>query len=109
MKSLYFVAVPLIALLASQSAVSQSISYTDAAASGDYTASINPSGGGGTSEAMAVIWYTSRAAFQAAVPGRFHAGEEMQEPQDFAKSDLVFPSDEPLPRCWIDGSYKTQT
>ena len=69
MKSLYFVAVPIIALLASQSALSQSISYTDAAATGDYSASINPSGGGGTSEAMAVIWYTNRANFQASVPG----------------------------------------
>jgi hypothetical protein len=46
--------------------------------------------------------------FQASVSGRFHAGEEMQEPQDFNKADLVFPSDESLPRCWVDGNYKAQ-
>ena len=46
--------------------------------------------------------------FQATVSGRFHAGEEMQEPQDFNKNDLVFPSDEELPRCWVDGNYKAQ-
>lgn len=38
--------------------------------------------------------------------GRVHAGEEMQEPETFAKSRLVFPSDEPLPRCWIDAGYR---
>ncbi len=40
------------------------------------------------------------------VVGRFHAGEEMQEPAAFQKSSLVFPSDEALPRCWIDASYR---
>lgn len=45
--------------------------------------------------------------FKASIPGRFHAGEEMQEPQDFDKANLVFPSDEALPRCWVDGTYKT--
>ena len=40
------------------------------------------------------------------VPGRFHAGEEMQDRQQFAKSSLVFPSNEELPRCWSDMSYK---
>jgi hypothetical protein len=39
------------------------------------------------------------------VNGRFHAGEEMQDPQGFAKADLVFPSDEALPRCWVDVGY----
>ncbi len=38
--------------------------------------------------------------------GRFHAGEEIQEPETFAKSDLVFPSGEALPRCWLDPDYK---
>lgn len=46
--------------------------------------------------------------FQKQVRGRFHAGEEMQEPADFAKSDLVFPSGEYLPRCWIDPAYKSK-
>ncbi|RMG29869.1 MAG: acetyltransferase [Gammaproteobacteria bacterium] len=43
--------------------------------------------------------------FRDRVPGRFHAGEELQEPADFAKAALVFPSGEPLPRCWTDPDY----
>ena len=38
--------------------------------------------------------------------GRFHAGEEMPDPCNFAKSQLIFPSGEALPRCWIDSHYK---
>ncbi|PKM46582.1 MAG: acetyltransferase [Gammaproteobacteria bacterium HGW-Gammaproteobacteria-1] len=38
--------------------------------------------------------------------GRFHAGEEMQDPANFAKSDLMFPSGEALPRCWVDPNYR---
>lgn len=38
--------------------------------------------------------------------GRFHAGEELQEPATFNKSELLFPSDEPLPQCWIDPHYR---
>ena len=38
--------------------------------------------------------------------GRYHAGEEMQDAVAFKKSDLVFPSAEPLPRCWTDPRYK---
>lgn len=37
---------------------------------------------------------------------RFHAGEEMPEPERFAKDDLTFPSGEVLPRCWVDSNYK---
>jgi len=40
------------------------------------------------------------------VAGRFHAGEEMQDKEAFAKADLVFPSGEDLPRCWIDPGYR---
>ena len=40
------------------------------------------------------------------VSGRFHAGEELQEPAEFAKQDLLFPSGEALPRCWLDPAYK---
>lgn len=43
---------------------------------------------------------------QEVVQGRFHAGEEMQEPRDFAKADLLFPSGESLPRCWTDPHYR---
>lgn len=39
--------------------------------------------------------------------GRFHAGEELQDPAGFSKDDLVFPSGETLPRCWLDASYRT--
>lgn len=38
--------------------------------------------------------------------GRFHAGEEMQDPRDFAKADMEFPSGEALPRCWVDANYR---
>ena len=44
--------------------------------------------------------------FQAKVAGRFHAGEEMPEPSNFEKADLIFPSDEALPRCWVDAKYR---
>ena len=40
------------------------------------------------------------------LPGRYHAGEELQEPTSFSKAALVFPSGEPLPRCWVDPKYK---
>lgn len=40
------------------------------------------------------------------IEGRYHAGEEMQEAESFSKSDLIFPSGEELPRCWVDPSYK---
>ena len=43
-----------------------------------------------------------------AVSGRFHAGEEMQDPTRFAKLELVFPSNERLPKCWTDPDYKHQ-
>ncbi len=42
----------------------------------------------------------------ATITGRFHAGEEMQDPEVFSKLDLVFPSDECLPRCWLDAHYR---
>jgi hypothetical protein len=41
-----------------------------------------------------------------AVEGRFHAGEEMQEREEFAKIGLLFPSGESLPACWLDPDYK---
>lgn len=45
--------------------------------------------------------------FKNTVPGRFHAGEEMGEPMNFPKADLLFPSGEKLPRCWLDPEYKS--
>ena len=44
--------------------------------------------------------------FMKKVVGRYHAGEEMPEPDTFAKSGLCFPSGEALPRCWIDPHYR---
>lgn len=41
-----------------------------------------------------------------AIVGRYHAGEELQEPEHFEKRDLIFTSDEPLPRCWTDVHYR---
>jgi len=41
------------------------------------------------------------------VPGRYHAGEELQDPMNFSKQELTFPSGEALPRCWIDPHYKS--
>ena len=43
---------------------------------------------------------------QSRVAGRFHAGEELQDPENFLKKDLIFPSGEALPVCWIDVNYK---
>ena len=43
-----------------------------------------------------------------AVKGRFHAGEELQDPAEFGKNGLVFPSGEPLPECWVNPDYRMQ-
>ncbi|MBI1194961.1 MAG: acetyltransferase [Gammaproteobacteria bacterium] len=43
--------------------------------------------------------------FQSSIRGRRHAGEEMQDPESFAKADLRFLSEEALPRCWTDPKY----
>ena len=43
---------------------------------------------------------------RAQVAGRFHAGEELQDPTTFQKADLIFPSGEALPRCWVDADYR---
>ncbi|MGA7952119.1 MAG: acetyltransferase [Gloeobacterales cyanobacterium] len=40
------------------------------------------------------------------IRGRFHAGEELQDPEAFSKSELEFPSGEPLPQCWINAHYR---
>lgn len=43
---------------------------------------------------------------KSSLKGRYHAGEEIQEPMEFDKADLVFPSNENLPRCWLDPHYQ---
>jgi predicted NAD-dependent protein-ADP-ribosyltransferase YbiA (DUF1768 family) len=40
--------------------------------------------------------------------GRSQAGEEEQDERSIAKSELVFPSGEPLPRCWTDANYQVR-
>lgn len=40
------------------------------------------------------------------IAGRFHAGEELQDAAPFIKKDLLFPSGESLPRCWVDPHYR---
>lgn len=40
------------------------------------------------------------------IEGSLHYGEEAQDPESFQKSELVFPSGEPLPRCWTDPDYR---
>ena len=45
--------------------------------------------------------------FQASITGRYNAGEEMPDPREFRKTELMFCSQEPLPRCWIDPHYRS--
>ena len=40
------------------------------------------------------------------VSGRVQAGEEEQPPKNVAKNQLIFPSGESLPRCWVDPDYR---
>jgi hypothetical protein len=40
------------------------------------------------------------------VHGQDQEGEEEQETDIFKKDELVFPSGENLPRCWIDANYR---
>jgi hypothetical protein len=37
---------------------------------------------------------------------RYQAGEEAGDPVSVNKSGLVFPSGEPLPKCWLDAHYR---
>ena len=44
--------------------------------------------------------------FKDEVVGRYQYGEEVQDPEKFKKSDLIFLSGESLPRCWTDPHYR---
>lgn len=44
--------------------------------------------------------------FKSEISGRLNIGEEMPEANSFAKADLMFPSGEALPRCWVDPDYR---
>jgi hypothetical protein len=37
---------------------------------------------------------------------RSQQGEEEQDPEPVSKQDLIFPSGESLPRCWLDADYR---
>jgi hypothetical protein len=43
---------------------------------------------------------------QTEVPGQIQSGQEEQELEQFDKENLIFPSGEPLPQCWLDANYK---
>jgi hypothetical protein len=40
------------------------------------------------------------------ISGRSQEGEEEQDLQAYDKQDLIFPSGEELPRCWLDSNYR---
>ena len=40
------------------------------------------------------------------IVGRYNAGEDLPDPEKFPKSELIFPSGEKLPNCWIDVHYR---
>ncbi len=42
------------------------------------------------------------------VIGRYHYGDEAQDPESFDKGDLAFCSDEPIPKCWTDPHYRDE-
>jgi hypothetical protein len=42
------------------------------------------------------------------ITARSHYGEEMQDPEDYPKAELMFPSGEPLPLCWVEPNYRLQ-
>ena len=44
--------------------------------------------------------------FQGEIVGRYQQGEEVQDPEKLKKAELLFPSGEVLPKCWIDPHYK---
>lgn len=46
--------------------------------------------------------------FKADVLARAHAGEEMQEPELYPKTELIFLSGEALPQAWINPHYRDQ-
>lgn len=43
---------------------------------------------------------------EGAVVAQSQSGEEEQDPEPMQKQNLIFPSGENLPRCWVDASYK---
>lgn len=42
---------------------------------------------------------------ESAISGQIQSGEDEQTPESFEKKDLIFPSGESLPQCWLDANY----
>lgn len=42
---------------------------------------------------------------QQEINGKDQAGQEEQNTTTYSKQELVFPSGESLPRCWLDSNY----
>jgi hypothetical protein len=40
------------------------------------------------------------------IVARSQSGEEEQDPEAMQKKNLIFPSGEKLPRCWMDADYR---
>jgi hypothetical protein len=40
------------------------------------------------------------------IQGSIQNGQEEQPPEGIAKTELIFPSGEDLPRCWLDVNYQ---
>ncbi|MGJ5672942.1 MAG: acetyltransferase [Nostochopsis sp.] len=40
------------------------------------------------------------------IQARDQEGQEEQSPESYQKENLVFPSGENLPRCWMDANYR---
>lgn len=43
---------------------------------------------------------------QDSLKAKKQAGEEEEQPESYKKNNLIFPSGESLPRCWVDADYK---
>lgn len=44
--------------------------------------------------------------FNKTLIGRYQHGEEVQDPEEFNKTNLQFLSGEQLPECWLDPHYR---
>ncbi len=44
--------------------------------------------------------------FEQTISARTQAGEDTMDVGRYHKADLLFPSGEPLPRCWRDSHYR---
>ncbi len=42
------------------------------------------------------------------IMGKIQSGQEEQDPEEFTKDNLIFPSDENLPKCWLDVNYQSK-